>query len=79
MMTFALVCFLCEPTTKDSNISVWHACWMTLIAAIVAIIVLIRSNDDGTRMEELPLVYDPPTAEVCTSIAKLKGQDDMIV
>jgi hypothetical protein len=55
---------------------------LILIAATVAIIVLIRSHDDGTRMEELPLVYDPPTAEDCTAIAngfKLKGQDDMIV
>jgi hypothetical protein len=56
---------------------------LTRIAAIiVAIIVLIRCNDDGTRMEELPLVYDPPTAEDCTAIAngfKLKGQDAMIV
>jgi hypothetical protein len=56
---------------------------LTLVAAIVAIIVLIRrGNDDGTRMEELPLVYDPPTAEDCTAIVngfKVKGQDDMIV
>jgi hypothetical protein len=55
---------------------------LTHIAAIVAIIVLIRSHDDGTRMEELPLVYDPPTAEDCTAIAngfQLKGQDDMII
>lgn len=61
--------------------------FLVLLAGAIAATVLIAFAPEATPAPtssptELPLVYDPPTAEACLAISQgevLDGQDDMVV